>query len=419
MYRNSILFMTIFGTIFSQSLMNSFGLGHTNTNYGAASVGNGSNYLTPSFSEGVSLGNPATWRNLDFTYIHTGYDGQQVTFENGSINQFSGLNRAQFIVPIKSKHAFGLSLTPYTFRTSELTTQSDTTEGQITNKTEGGINALTPSIGVKLSEYESLGISYSFLFGSSRLIKSMVLESVTYGQTNRLDHSGSSIDFYIQSERFNKESFGLSLYGHIGMTIKPISVTQYKYYLYEDNDGSGNHNTSNISSYADFPYAGNVPPPDTLKIGETYSPYTMNFGLNYSANQRWNIVGELGFVNNNYSDDYKKYSPLQDAISNVWHLQIGVNRFSGHLIRNWTDRFSYRSGLFSNRYTLDSSKKSIIENGFALGFGFIFGVTKNQIDFSYQVGYRSGLPEIDKETFSKFSVGLSLGDLWFVKRREL
>ena len=420
MYQNKIIiFLFLIGLISAQSLLNTYGLGQLNSSYGTAALGNGSSYLTPSFSEGVSLSNPATWRNLNFTYIHTGYDERRITFDNGEVSQTSGLNRAQFIVPFKAKYAFGLSLNPYTYRQSELTTAVDDFENLITYKTEGGLNTLTPSIGVKVSESESIGFSYSFLFGSSRLLKSMVLNSVTYAQASRLDHSGSTMDFYIQSERFGGEKKVLSLYGHVGITIKPIDVTQYKYYLYQDNDGSGHHNNSNIAAYADFPYLGNVPPPDTVRMNNTYKPFSFNVGFNYASTRQWNLIGEIGFVNNNYSLAYKNYSPLQDAISNQMHIQFGINRFSRQVVRKWTDRFSFRSGLFSNRYRLNNSENSIIENGIAIGFGFIFGITKNQIDLSYQIGYRSGLPEIDNETFSKFSIGLSLGDIWFVKRREL
>ena len=101
MFRSRIIVpVVLIGLISAQSLMNSYGLGRLNSNYGTAALGNGSGYLTPSFSEGVSLGNPATWENLNYTYIHTGYDEQKITFKNGDVSEKSGLNRVQFIVQI-------------------------------------------------------------------------------------------------------------------------------------------------------------------------------------------------------------------------------------------------------------------------------------------------------------------------------
>ena len=54
--------------------------------------------------------------------------------------------------------------------------------------------------------------------------------------------------------------------------------------------------------------------------------------------------------------------------------------------------------------------------GISLGFGIKFGVANNQIDFAYKYGVRTS-DLISNETIQHFTVGLQLGDLWFVKRR--
>ena len=63
--------------------------------------------------------------------------------------------------------------------------------------------------------------------------------------------------------------------------------------------------------------------------------------------------------------------------------------------------------------------ENINEVGLGLGVGVNFGFTGNQIDFGYKFSKRSGLHLIDKETLHTFNVGVSIGDLWFVKRREI
>ena len=52
-----------------QGTMNSFGLGHYSFNQGITSAGNGLNFLVPSFQRNVSLVNPSTWHNLQYTYL--------------------------------------------------------------------------------------------------------------------------------------------------------------------------------------------------------------------------------------------------------------------------------------------------------------------------------------------------------------
>ena len=52
-----------------------------------------------------------------------------------------------------------------------------------------------------------------------------------------------------------------------------------------------------------------------------------------------------------------------------------------------------------------------------MGIGFKFDVTGNQLDFSYRTGSRSINGDY-KELVKGFNIGLSLGDVWFLRRRE-
>ena len=54
--------------------------------------------------------------------------------------------------------------------------------------------------------------------------------------------------------------------------------------------------------------------------------------------------------------------------------------------------------------------------GISIGLGVIFGVTKNQIDFGFNLINRSDSYNSDK-LITNFNIGISIGDLWFVKRR--
>jgi hypothetical protein len=51
-----------------------------------------------------------------------------------------------------------------------------------------------------------------------------------------------------------------------------------------------------------------------------------------------------------------------------------------------------------------------------MGIGFKFADTGNQIDFSYRTGSRF-INSNYKELVKEFNIGLSLGDVWFLRRR--
>ena len=59
------------------------------------------------------------------------------------------------------------------------------------------------------------------------------------------------------------------------------------------------------------------------------------------------------------------------------------------------------------------------EIGLAIGFGVRFGLTNNQLDLGYNFIQRDNIYKVGVENIQAFNVGISIGDLWFVKRREI
>ena len=73
-------------------------------------------------------------------------------------------------------------------------------------------------------------------------------------------------------------------------------------------------------------------------------------------------------------------------------------------------------GAYRDNYSLINSRKSLIENGISIGFGFKFATSGNQIDISYRNGSRL-ITDGQKELFKEITIGVSLGDMWFLRRR--
>ena len=53
-----------------------------------------------------------------------------------------------------------------------------------------------------------------------------------------------------------------------------------------------------------------------------------------------------------------------------------------------------------------------------LGVGIEFGLMRNQIDIGYQLLNRDNIYNVGSETIQSFNIGVSIGDVWFVKRRQ-
>ena len=83
-----------------------------------------------------------------------------------------------------------------------------------------------------------------------------------------------------------------------------------------------------------------------------------------------------------------------------------------------SDKLSYKFGLTYYKHKLNEQKSSITEIGGSLGIGFNFKPVGNQININYYLGFREYPNLADAEIVQQVQIGISLADLWFVKRRQ-
>lgn len=408
----------LYSTLFSQSLLNGYGIGEKIDIYDAASLGISSTGLLPSFRKDVSLKNPSTWKNLNFTYFTGTYQAEQKIILDDILNGTSSLGYAQFIVPIKNKYAFGLGIHPYYDQYLQLNGEDDgdyiaygdTLATNHSFSSFGGITAFNISFAGNVSTNLNVGVTFDFLYGSARQQTIFSLDDLDYYSQQRHVYSGSLAKFYINSDILSNWNIPLNLYFGWGLPLNAISVKSYYYRLFEDSNDSGEQDNS------DFPKLSDSTDPIVLNIDNVSAPYEYQFGFDYAIQKGISVLGEYS----RWEDKEKigvKYSALNDQIKSIDHFNIGIVRFAPRIVKNSLDRINFRVGVYSNKTQLLNSEKNIKEYGVSTGLSFNFGFTKNQIDFAYSIGKRQELNEIGDESIQKFSIGITVGDIWFVKRR--
>ena len=93
------------------------------------------------------------------------------------------------------------------------------------------------------------------------------------------------------------------------------------------------------------------------------------------------------------------------------------------------DNLTFRSGLFFNNFATDEfadgstvrikSKNNVTEFGYSIGFGYKFKAVGNQIDFAYSSSLKSfEASDFSEERLRGFQIGISIADIWFIKRRQ-
>jgi len=406
-----LLFLTF---VLPQNAMSGYGFGSSVDNSDASSVGV-SNQLLPSFKDNVSVSNPSTWHNLLFSYLNTSVGVQNANFQSTSSTNFS-LSSAKLVIPWKQKMAFGVSFEPFLSREVVI---NDTTMTSFTfneeellytrmNSSSGGPSKGSLSFGYKLNDFDSIGTNLNIVFGSSRYTRNLIIENDNHLLQSRDYFSGTMVDLFYSTNRVKFKDNPIFLSASLSMPLKGISIENDSYQAFID------LNDNNYHDQNDFPDIGQALLPLNQKFNNELKISSFTLGADYEFSPRKHVQAELLLWNDNgehnlNSSIYGGYLESKNKIS------LSYIKFAQPFSR---DRYSFKGSLFFQNYGV-KNLENINEVGLGLGVGFNFGITGNQIDLGYKLAKRDGLYLVGNETLHSFNLGISIGDLWFVKRREI
>ena len=402
-----------------QSILNGYGFGLKTEYYDASSMALSSYGLTPSFNQNVSIQNPSTWHHLRYTYFSSSFSLNQTEILNDFINSDFSLGDLFFIVPIKGKYSFGLGVSPYTDQyyllegedATDFVAYGDTLTKVHYFESFGGISALNIAGSMNIFDQLDIGLEANFLYGSTRQQTINSLNSLNYYSQQRYLYAGILGNIYLSSNILNNWNIPLMVYASLGFTIEPVSTEAYYFKPFEDTNDSGAQDSF------DFPSSNNAVDPDVINIENILEPFEYQFGLNYNWSKNTCLIGEYSVWKDN-SDLGAEYSRLAGQIKSRNHFNFGIARYSLARPDNLFDRMSFRLSSYITDIDLTNNDKNIKEYGVSTGLSYNFGITKNQIDFAYSYGKRQNLVAIGDEIIQKFSIGITVGDIWFVKRRS-
>ena len=418
----------------SQGPFNSYGIGDVQ-NWNSASAGGSSSLgLVPSYRQNISLANPTTWSNLKYTFLSLSYNGFESAFKNNSKNGYSNLQSALLIIPIKNKYSLGIELHPYSYQKIDLIDTlgnnliafEDTLSLQKQFVQAGGIMAFDISASASILSNTSLALTFQLLFGSSRQSKNLLVDEIPYSISSRLNYSGVNALFFLKHY-----AFGFDFFFNSQFAFKPLEAIQTKLYPYFDTNKNGYHDFSYdyLNPGYDFPNPNDVPNPEQSRISDIHEPSSFSFGLSNTIYQRLQVSLEF--------QKSKENAPYSEQIPNGFNKRIiendkvsfGAIWYPSEQSFKFFDNLTFRSGLFFNNFATDEladgntirtkSKNNVTEFGYSIGFGYKFKAVGNQIDFAYSSSLKSfEASDFSEERLRGFQIGISIADIWFIKRRQ-
>ncbi|WP_143309718.1 hypothetical protein [Chitinophaga vietnamensis] len=397
-----------------------YGLGDLNNNQNIVNRGMGGVSQAYGDPQSVNYINPASYSNLVLTTLDIGVEGgsrsirdKQASFNSG----FGTLSYLQLGIPLKKKWGMNIGLRPvtrvsYNIQQPVQHTFFDTTKLPVSDIFEGsgGLYQVYLGTGVGIGNF-SIGVNAGYLFGSIENNSRVIYPDNTIFASRHMSRISYSSFFYkvgVQYKaKLNKEmdlSFGATGSLKQSMGARQESLTETLLF-----NGSTNDYTNQ----------------DTVKYakgenGKVIYPAEFGGGILLRKLDKWSLG--VDFNTTQWGNDFQTYG-RKDSVQNSWKLAIGgqfvpnINALSGY----W-NRVAYRLGAY---YGLDYVKlygQNMPALGFTLGAGLPvrrmpYSNQYSMINVAFEVAHRGNTNTVLQENVYRVSLGFTLSDRWFIKRK--
>ncbi len=407
-----------YGQTSISSPYSAFGLGNIyksnnvrNKGMGNVSIAN-RDYFT------VNVNNPASYTAFDSTsfVFEASVLGHSTTLKTNELSETvnaATLGHLLFGFPVTKWWRSSFGLLPYSavgYNVSD--SEYDQNLGNINYffEGEGGLSRVYWGNGFQPTEYLSIGVNASYLFGTINRIQKVTFPDSINVLNTRIDDATSITDFYLD--------FGVQYHTHlndrlnltVGATYNPkFDLQSKKTYLSRSYIATIN----NVDIIQDTAlYVESLP-------GKVKLPDAFGFGINLSKSYDWSIAVDYRY--NNWSA-YEAFG-TSDSLVNSHSINIGMSLIPNRNSLSYFNRVEYRFGGHYNTSYLKLRNENIT------GFGITFGAglplrgaslrrSKSMLSIALEYGRMGTLNNgLIRENYFNIHLGISVYEWWFFKRR--
>lgn len=360
----------------------------------------------------ANLNNPASYGFLKVTTYSLGihYRNTNLASMTESANaDDASLDYLSVSIPA-GKFGFGFGILPYSSVGYRIETLDSATEGQnILNRYEGegGINQAFLSVGLPLTSFFSIGVSAQYNFGNLFYRTGQFIEGVDTGTllTNQSSISGLNYQYSAQVNIPIKRKY----------LLQGMYVYQPEAFLNSQNDRIFYTQSLSNDTVVDFEEIDlNT---QGLRETELETSQTTKIGLGFGENKKWflgiqhNLTKSANFTNNFFSRSTIGYRDAKQWTVGGFYIPDYAS------FTSFWERVVYRFGFRTEQMSLIINNLPITETGISFGIGLPLGSLSNAnigFEFIQRGAKQSGLIQ---ETLIAMRIGLSLNDIWFIKRK--
>ena len=362
----------------------------------------------------INVENPASYVKIDSLafLFDAGFYFKSSNFSTSSLSEKSSNASFDYVsmaFGLTSWWKIALGVQPYS--TSGYTMKVNSNQSEIGNittrfKGTGGLNQAFLGNAFKLGKHLSIGANVYYVFGDTQTETTLYFPDSSYYIGSR-----RSVDLMVKSFMFDygilyNTNLSKDMVLSVGVTYtQPISLrgyqTLYVRSIEEDLDTEVEYVIDTIANTT-FPT-------------KTKMPQGFGFGVMLQKNDRWSIGADFNWT------QWSKFARqgVNDTLQNSWNVSIGAEFTPRHSsISNYFTRVNYRVGGFYEPGCLKLNGHSINKVGVTAGMSLPLPKTLSKVNLAFEMGqYGTREASLIQERYVKMSVGISVFEQWFMKRK--
>ena len=360
----------------------------------------------------ANINNPASLGDLKLVTYSLGLNYKSTKLSSNASNESvtsASIDYLVVAIPTK-KFTFGFGILPATsvgYRLQSVIDGEDINNVVNRNEGYGGLNQTFISIGFKVFEFLNFGVSANYNFGKITNESSRQEQNIDFGT------------FFTKTSSLVGFNYRFATQLKIPLTSK-VRLDAMAYYVPENSLTATNESvyftrsvtTQDLGDFENVDLAARNLKETSISLGDQYS-----FGLGITKEKKWFVGGQYSLRNSaDYVDNFI-------SLDNITYANGSRLSFGGFYLPDYSSitsywkRIVYRAGMRFEDTGVLFNNQPLKETGISFGVSLPMAGYSNAnigIEFGKRGSQDNGLIQ---ESYWNLIVGLSLNDIWFIKRK--
>lgn len=370
----------------------------------------------------ANINNPASLGELKLTTFSVGVHYKNTQLSSLDTNEIAASGSLDYIavsIPTK-RFGFSFGIMPYSsvgYQLQSLLNDDNDQVNNILNRYEGrgGVNKTFLSAGFKVFKGFSVGVRANYNFGRIETEASRQEENIDFGSyvSNNSQIGGFDFQFSTHLKFPFKNKFSLDLFSSYSPEHNLTSKNEQTFF-------TRSISTQNVGAFQEVDLSISGLDHVDLTIGDQTA-----LGISINKNKKWMFGVQYTAINSgNFSNEFIQLNNISYEDSN--RLSMGgfyIPDYSS--ITSYWKRIVYRAGFTKENTGILVNNTSLEEIGMSFGvslpLGGFYSATNvagfSSLNIGIEIGDRGvNTDGLIQEKYWAFRVGLSLNDLWFIKK---